>query len=268
MPTLNLNEAIKLYYGNTEAQKLYKGSELLYPIISFSPLDLSPALWLDANDSSTITTVSGAVSEWRDKSGNNRHATQATASNRPLLVANVLNGTDCIRFDGSNDWMSGTYNGTINYSSHSIFIVNNYRTLNSGFCVPFFPLATAEGIGIRETNKWYDAFGSFSVPPSTNATLGTHLIATIKENNSHNFFVNGSLAYSNSLAYSTSSPTNYNLCWNTSITGYYANDISQIIIFPRVLTQAEREQVEGYLAWSTGLQSNLPAGHPYKDSAP
>lgn len=31
MPTLNLNQAIKLYYGNIEVQKLYKGSQQLYP---------------------------------------------------------------------------------------------------------------------------------------------------------------------------------------------------------------------------------------------
>jgi hypothetical protein len=42
------------------------------------------ALWLDASDASTFTYSSGArVSEWRDKSGNARHLTQATSAYQP-----------------------------------------------------------------------------------------------------------------------------------------------------------------------------------------
>lgn len=44
--------------------------------VSWSPLAASPALWLDANDSATITQSSGNVSQWADKSGNIRNATQ------------------------------------------------------------------------------------------------------------------------------------------------------------------------------------------------
>lgn len=36
MTTLNLNQATKLYYGNTQVTKLYKGDNLLYPQNSFS----------------------------------------------------------------------------------------------------------------------------------------------------------------------------------------------------------------------------------------
>lgn len=40
-------------------------------------------LWLDASDSATLTTTSGLVDQWNDKSGNNNHAT-STGANRPL----------------------------------------------------------------------------------------------------------------------------------------------------------------------------------------
>ena len=42
------------------------------------------AIWLDAADTSTFTLNSGNVAEWRDKSGNNRNATQSTAASQPL----------------------------------------------------------------------------------------------------------------------------------------------------------------------------------------
>ena len=53
--------------------------------VAWTPASLgsSLALWLDASDASTITSTGGLVSEWRDKSGNSRHATQATSAYQP-----------------------------------------------------------------------------------------------------------------------------------------------------------------------------------------
>jgi hypothetical protein len=73
------------------------------PDTNFDPKSISGlALWLDASDSSTVDTVSGAVSEWRDKSTNGRHLTQGTANNRPSYSTTV-NGRNAITFDGEND---------------------------------------------------------------------------------------------------------------------------------------------------------------------
>jgi len=77
----------------------------------FTPLSLSPALWLDASDSMTLfsgaspAAPDGAISEWRDKSGNARHATQSTGVSQPLRKTAIQNGRDVVRFDGSNDAM-------------------------------------------------------------------------------------------------------------------------------------------------------------------
>lgn len=48
----------------------------------WSPIQLSPALWLDAADSSTITIATG-VSQWNDKSGNGRNVSQSTPAAQP-----------------------------------------------------------------------------------------------------------------------------------------------------------------------------------------
>lgn len=50
MPTLNLNQASKLYYGNVEAQKLYKGSQLLYPVPQIDPFLSDVILHLKGDD--------------------------------------------------------------------------------------------------------------------------------------------------------------------------------------------------------------------------
>ena len=69
---------------------------------AFSPLDLSPVLWLDASDTSTITEVGGAVSQWDDLSGNGNDVTQGTAANQPTSGTRTINSLNVIDFDGSD----------------------------------------------------------------------------------------------------------------------------------------------------------------------
>lgn len=73
---------------------------LLRPVASgFNPKAISNlALWLDGNDASTITLVSSAVSEWRDKA-NSKIFAQTTANNRPTLE--TINGKTALAFGGS-----------------------------------------------------------------------------------------------------------------------------------------------------------------------
>jgi len=44
--------------------------------------------------------------------------------------------------------------------------------------------------------------------------------------------------------------------------------ISEIAYFQSVLSTADRQKMEGYLAWKYGLNTYLPSGHPYYSSAP
>lgn len=59
-------------------------------------------LWLDANDTSTITESGGSVSQWSDKSGNGNHATQGTGSAQPTTSTRAINGLNALDFDGGD----------------------------------------------------------------------------------------------------------------------------------------------------------------------
>jgi hypothetical protein len=79
----------------------------------FNPLDLSPALWLDAADTTTIT-ASGSpakVSQWNDKSGNARHVAQATGAAQPTTGSATLNGLNVLDFDGNDRLFASTLSG-------------------------------------------------------------------------------------------------------------------------------------------------------------
>ena len=48
----------------------------------------------------------------------------------------------------------------------------------------------------------------------------------------------------------------------------WCGDLAEVVIFNSTLTVANREKVEGYLAHKWGIQSTLPANHPYRNTAP
>jgi hypothetical protein len=68
---------------------------LKYGSTSYTPSKVPDLLvWLDFADASTVTTVSGKISQVLDKSGNNHHASQSVDANRPTYT-NTLNGNRC-----------------------------------------------------------------------------------------------------------------------------------------------------------------------------
>ena len=79
-------------------------------LIGFNPLSLSPALWLDSSDSTTLFTTAtgttpvlsgGVVGRMEDKSGNRKHFRQPTSGARPGFIAG-----DGIQFDGISQFLS------------------------------------------------------------------------------------------------------------------------------------------------------------------
>jgi len=100
---------------NIICSKLRIDSEIpnLMVAAAFSPSDIADLkLWLDAADSSTITASNGLVSEWRDKSGKNNHATQADEAKKPSNGA-TINNLNVVAFGLPNDVLSIDANDAI-----------------------------------------------------------------------------------------------------------------------------------------------------------
>jgi hypothetical protein len=91
-------------------QAVYGGSK-----VSIFPDDVADlAGWWDASDADTISLVAGTnrVSEWRDKSGLDRHFTQTDANERPYYDV-VQNGLDAIRTAGAEGMNYNTLDNTV-----------------------------------------------------------------------------------------------------------------------------------------------------------
>ena len=71
------------------------------------PGGVTPEVWLDASNSSTITLNGSTVSQWTDLSPNAYVFSQGTASYQPTLASASLNSKNTISFDG-NDVLNST----------------------------------------------------------------------------------------------------------------------------------------------------------------
>jgi hypothetical protein len=131
---------------------------------AFSPLSLSPALWLKADagleqtSGGTPATADGdPVGRWLDQSGNGRHVSQATGSLRPTLKLNIQNSLPVVQFDGVDDFM-GLPDFLSGFTAAELFLVIRARsTINQAFSVLGSP--TDSGYYPFGTDV-YDSFGS------------------------------------------------------------------------------------------------------------
>lgn len=123
----------------------------------FNPLSLFAAgeqgVWYDPSDFSTlfqdaagtipVTAAGQPVGMMRDKSGRGNHASQATATSRPILQ--TAGGKWFLAFDGVDDWMS---TGGINFSpSTKTMSCAGVRKLNNVGLVFEFSASITANVG-------------------------------------------------------------------------------------------------------------------------
>lgn len=254
--------------------------------LAWTPEKTTTSLWFDMSDTSTITASGGAVSQLNDKSGNNRHLTQSSESNKPTTDANTINNLNIFDFDGG-DWL-------LRIDSNVGNIVNG---TNKDFMV----------FGIMETSV-DSAEQRFLSLGNTALFQNTYQIGVLyNEDEFRNIVWNsaGSPYYIDGVFEVVDSPFILNGGFNGSDTKLYLNGteytgggvsgqfgtiagadritvgisedqsgapltgkIGEVIVLDSWVGETIRQKTEGYLAHKWGLTSSLPAGHPYKNSPP
>jgi hypothetical protein len=217
------------------------------------------ALWLDAADASTITLNGSTVSQWNDKSGNNRHASQATAANQPTYSATGLNGKPTLTFDGLSDNLQATIPSLANQNNISFFGVTQILTRK-------YSVFLGSGMGGGTTGIRWGLFGQGNLTPDglgwagpgSDVALGNGSLVPIntpyqavytKTPTQWQILLNGSTI---STVNDTSFPTGtYSLTIGAEKEGSYQSNAlaSEIIIIGGILSTADRQLLEGYLAW-------------------
>lgn len=101
----------------------------------FDPSSISGlSLWLDADDASSFSFSSGSViSQWRDKSGNARHATNANSPSRSATIG----GKSAVALSGVNGLTGATWTPP---ATSTTFLV-----MDSNADVQFIPISGTSG---------------------------------------------------------------------------------------------------------------------------
>ena len=230
-------------------------------------------LWLDAADPSTLTLSGTSVTQWNDKSGNGRNATQ-TGVNCPTYVSS----TKGIRFTASSTQYMVLPDGTLpsGNSSYFIFIVFNPKSLPGSVYGLIYggtvvSTNTVLGAYYRANNVNVTWQGTDPATTSSAYTVNsTNIYETSYISGGERVqYTNGSVDGPSDTPGTRNSGTGFN-----RIGAFYNNnqypldaEIFEIVVYS-TLTLNQRQQMEGYLAWKWGLAANLPTGHPYKNAPP
>jgi hypothetical protein len=250
-----------------------------FPNVTLSPITVQQrwqptqlanlTLWLDAADRASLTFSGTSVTQWRDKSGLANHG-----SNVGTIVNDArINGVPAMFYPGlGSTYFTGTLaNSGTTMSAFSVFVMNTssynvarvlslsrtgFNDFNNTLYTAAIQRSGANFITYRANADRGAIAGTFAVPS---------LFGTIYTGASNTVYLNGTagttVASSGSFGYS-----------NYEVGGSFGEEslvplngsVGEIIHYNGALTTAQRERIEGYLAWKWRLVANLPASHPYK----
>jgi hypothetical protein len=266
---------------------------------SFVPPSLAYcSLWLDAADMSTLyTSESGVlttpavnngdlVGTWLDKSGFNNYAYSTGAGNIPQLNLNAINGKSTIRTSSGNfmslvigaadrlplDANAGTYftvSRTTLTTPSNEQVIFGYGTIDSNpnrnrMRQVFYSNTNTLAFDTTQSNRVTDATVLSNTVVMMSATQNSTTTSGWRNGNPFS----GPVPTNETMQIGTGGTrigtigAGYD--YNTDVRqDFFEGDLAEIIVFNSVLSTAQRQQVEGYLAWKWGLQASLPSTHPY-----
>lgn len=212
----------------------------------WTPAQLSTALWLDAADAGTVTLNGTTVSQWRDKSGNGNNATQSTAANQPTYSAAnaVLNGKPSV---GATTYLGLVGMITPSFTAREWFVVTAFVNGTTALFSEFSTILSgpgafgAERAGMGEAAAANWVAGTWGGYPfrngaATTSTTALPMPATI-------------LRFSGASTVTQSWGIGFNqLVSNRSWHG----PLGEVIAVGALLSTADRQLMEGYLAWKWG----------------
>lgn len=243
---------------------------------AWTPAALGPALalWLDAADASTITLNGSTVSQWNDKSGNARHASQATAANQPTRTLNGLGGRTVLTFDGADDFMNLSPVFAVgNAAANSLSVVALFSqsavtttpravfwgssgggSVNTDYALfseqsggdtaPLYRFGTGSS---TDTVTW-QRIASPSV--STNPLIFSNVMdAATSSTGTKTSFIDGAQVATGSYAIKGPAATSATIGSQPGGTAPLAGTMAEVVYTNTALSTTNRQLLEGYLAW-------------------
>ena len=223
----------------------------------WSPLSIDGCqLWLRSD----LGVTNGAgVSVWEDQSGNGHDATQGTATYRPTLQTNQINGYPSIRFDGSDDYLQAS--GVADFWNgedlpRSFFIVKKFLTTDQPRCFMSWCNSGNQYMRVQETisgtiyfhGKSTTMFDAKSV--SFGSILTVWQIIDLVDTGTLGYtYLNGSVVTNGgNTNVGAFSNNQFGIgCYIYNLTNHCNIDFAEIIMYDSALSTEDRQDVENYL---------------------
>ena len=241
----------------------------------FNPTSISGLkVWFDASQTGTITSnSSGQVSSWSNLAGY-ANAVQATTSNMPYSGLSNVNSMNIMTFSNMNRLSYGpiTYSSTNQCVFAVLYTPNNPYALQN-FCLWIFGDGSDMGATTSFAGYQYQFSGfemnsggtsivyiggTTGVLTNSGAYSNAHILTVHKGSSSNGAYIN-STSYSAASNFATGSYTDNFGAINTGNTFY----IGEFLHYDANLSDAQRQSVEGYLAWKWGINKRIPTTHAY-----
>lgn len=206
-------------------------------------------VWLEA-EAGVVLGAGNSVQRWEDQSGNLNHASQNTASLRPKYLEGLFGLGPGLRFDGLRYLTSTNGMPTGSYTKVVRFFISNTSTPNNLLSSSSAGSASARGhallFGSGQRKLTMSHTGNFAVS-TTNSPLAQPLIALATYDANTllgEIYLDGALCGSGTAA-GDNTMTSFQvgaLAGASRLSGA----VSEVMIFNRVLTPAEREAIFSY----------------------
>ena len=251
---------------------------------AFAPTSIATLVqWLDATDNTTVLTGvggtivanGGSAGYWGDKSGNNNYVT--TNAVAPVYSTSLISSRAGLNFQNSAGMISPAF---AKADSITLFLVGMVKSTISGwgtFWGHFTSGRHDDDIQLRNTAgqaviNWH----------TNNNNNSTQLAYTLDSPVLYSCTMTGGtvmfMQQTNTAGTTSLTVTEGTLTWRAGTAPVWigrsdSNEvinsyISEIAYFQSVLSTADRQKMEGYLAWKYGLNTYLPAGHPHLSAPP
>ena len=229
------------------------------------------ALWLDGRDplgTGVLPSNGTAISTWKDKSGSNNSPTSSSGTYPTYNTA-----SNAVVWTGGAQQLTfpTTISTAVVGKAFTVFLVER-RTAGApnNFIVRGTNQAANSNllIGYESSNLRRFAFYGNDLDatvPTYAANEAASIACFMYSKPGRTIFNNGALtaSASNTNAVDLASWTGAMIGGNSIWTGY-SGLVYEALIYSTSLSSNDRQQVEGYLGWKWGLQTSLPATHPYR----
>jgi len=236
-------------------------------------------LWLKADAGVT----EGATMTWDDQSPNGLQASQSTGANQPTVLTDAMNFNPALDFaDGADSFLTLNSVATFpagNSARTIIAIATRYATAAAtgwifSYGEPTAAISAGEicRLGRLTTNKvsWDGYQSIYKAPDMWGEGMPKVVIANYDSNDEGVIYVDGKESGRNT----------FTTPWNTILNGgsigkgvrsdpsrYWAGTIAEVILYDKILTAVEMQQISSYLAIKYGIMLDSTIGYLASDGS-